>query len=80
MMRWGDYVWGWGMGFGWLVMIGFWVIVILGVVFLVRALSGGAGKGETPLDILKKRYARGEITREEFEKMKTDLYGDKEHS
>lgn len=79
-MHWGEYGWGWGMGFGWLFMIGFWVLVILGVVFLVRTLLGGAGKGETPLDILRKRYARGEITREEFEKMKSDLYGDKEHS
>jgi putative membrane protein len=32
-----------------------------------------AGQAETPLDILKRRYARGEITREEFEAMKEDL-------
>nr|WP_290667079.1 SHOCT domain-containing protein [Ardenticatena sp.] len=30
-------------------------------------------QAETPLDILKKRYARGEITREEFERMRQDL-------
>ncbi|WP_407672316.1 SHOCT domain-containing protein [Noviherbaspirillum pedocola] len=30
---------------------------------------------ETPLDILKKRYARGELTREEFEQMKQDIQG-----
>jgi putative membrane protein len=33
----------------------------------------GAGDAETPLDIAKKRYARGEITREQFEQLKKDL-------
>ncbi|MGW8273170.1 MAG: SHOCT domain-containing protein [Thermodesulfovibrionales bacterium] len=64
------------MGFGWVFMIIFWAVIILAVVFLVKAVAGGArreGRGEMPLDILKRRYARGEITREEFEKMKDDL-------
>ena len=32
-----------------------------------------SGKGETPLSILKKRYARGEISKQEYDKMKKDL-------
>jgi putative membrane protein len=74
MMHWGDY--GWGMGFGWLFMIIFWALVILGVVYIFKMISERsrlAEKGETALDILKKRYAKGEISKEEFEKMKNDL-------
>ncbi|MDD5007456.1 MAG: SHOCT domain-containing protein [Syntrophorhabdaceae bacterium] len=75
-MHWGDY--GWGMGFGWIFMIIFWVLIILVVIYLVRLVTG-TGKqqqGETPIEILKKRYAKGEITKEEFEKMKGDITKD----
>ncbi len=74
MMHWGNY--GWGMGFGWLFMIIFWILVILGGVYLIKLIterSRPTEKGETALDILKKRYAKGEITKQEFEKMKDDL-------
>lgn len=74
MMYWGDY--GWGMGFGWIFMILFWILVILGIVFLVRLIAGfqkNKQSRESPLDILKKRYAKGEITKEEFQKMKDDM-------
>ncbi len=76
-MRW-DYGWGWGMGFGfgWLFMIIFWVFVALCVVYFIRMIAGSGKRGEkeeTAMDILKKRYAKGEITREEFDRMKDDI-------
>ena len=35
--------------------------------------QSGTGGSETPLDVLKKRYARGEISRDEFAQMKKDI-------
>lgn len=73
-MHWGEY--GWGMGFGWFFMVIFWVLVIVGIVYAVKLIAGGSKKEEkevTALDILKKRYAKGEITKGEFEQMKDDL-------
>jgi len=74
MMHWGDF--GWGMGFGSIWMILFWGLVIAGIAYFIQTISGRSkmrGSEETPLDILKKRYAKGEISKEEFEKMKDDL-------
>lgn len=65
--------------FGWFFMLLFWGLIIYGLIYLVRWLSdrdksGGAGKTpQAPLEILKMRYAKGEISREEFERMKKDL-------
>lgn len=72
MMHWNGYGWGMGIG-GWFLMILFWVLIILAVIYIARAVSNGRQKGETALDILKKRYAKGEISKEEFERMKDDL-------
>ncbi|RJQ48343.1 MAG: SHOCT domain-containing protein [Nitrospiraceae bacterium] len=72
----GDYGWGMGFGFGWIFMILFWVLVILGIVFVVKLVAGGfksEKKEESALDILKKRYAKGELNKEEFEERKKDL-------
>lgn len=67
---------GWGGGF----MMFVWIVVIALVVYvLVRNLGGNRDQSartespETGLDILKKRYAAGEISREEFEEKKRDL-------
>jgi putative membrane protein len=69
-----------GMGWGWLglgiVHMGlFWILVILGIVVLVKWLGGGGAPQleKRALDILKERYAKGELTREQFEQMKRDL-------
>ena len=73
----GDFGFG-HMWFGWI----FWLVLIALAVVLFRRFVPGAGTGnagynrgsdETPLEILKKRYARGEISKEEFERMKKDI-------
>ena len=73
---------GWGLGygfFGWLIMIFlFWILIVVGVVLVVRwFISEGKQKGlsteETALHILKKRYASGEIAKEQFETMRREL-------
>ena len=73
---------GWGMGwFGMIFMIIFWGLIIVGLVSLIRWLiqntSGkrqtGVRTGSNVMDILKERYAKGEIGRDEFESMKKDL-------
>ena len=70
MMHWGgDF----GMGFGgsWIFMILFWGLIILGVVYLVKIfLSGETKEGKksaSAQEILEKRFAKGEISQEEFE-------------
>ncbi len=75
----GNMMGGWGSFglFAWIFMIIFWILIILGVVALVRHLGGtkqnSVNKDKTPLDILKERYAKGEINKKEFEEMKKDL-------
>ncbi|MFV2041365.1 MAG: SHOCT domain-containing protein [Candidatus Hydrothermarchaeales archaeon] len=67
-------------GLGWMLMGGvfmilFWVAVILLIIWLYRQITGAQGvvQADSALEILKQRYARGEIGKEEFEKMKKDL-------
>ncbi|MCL5995149.1 MAG: SHOCT domain-containing protein, partial [Chloroflexi bacterium] len=72
-----------GFGFPFLGGIGmllFGAFIIIGIVLLAVWLAQNAGqssttapRGETPLDILKARYAKGEITREQYEEMRRDL-------
>jgi len=72
---------GWGMDyglFGWLIMFLFWILIIAAVVlgvrwFIDQGKLKGSGVEETPLDILRKRYASGEIDKEQFETMRREL-------
>ncbi len=78
--------WGWGMhpmGWMWgawgvfmlLLMFLFWGLVITGIVLGIRWLArqGGGPSSNSALEILRQRYARGEINKEEFEAKKRDL-------
>lgn len=77
MMGWGGG--GYGMFFGPLFMILTLVAVIAAIVLLVQWLGGGSWQGvqkptgPAPLDILKARFARGEIDRQEFDERRKAL-------
>ena len=76
MMHWNEGFYGFNMGhpLGWGMMIIFWIFIFMVIVYLAKNLRGSSRMGdETALDIIKKRYARGEISREEFEAYKHDL-------
>ncbi len=70
---------GFGGGFGWVFMILFWVLIIVSILALVKwmgtssSASGRSGSDNKALDILKERYARGEIDEQEFQKRKHEL-------
>ncbi len=58
----------------------FWIVVIIGIIFLIRWLTGSSSQrshevrsGDSALEILKIRYAKSEIGKEEFEQKKKDL-------
>jgi putative membrane protein len=79
-IHWGENmcgITGWGMTWiGRLCMILFWVLVLIGMVYLFKWIAESTRKNareETPMEILKKRYAKGEISKDEFDKIKDDL-------
>jgi len=78
------YEWGWGMHPMWwgawglgmmLMMLLFWGLVIVGLVAGIRWLlgQGKERRSDSAVEILRQRYARGEISKEEFEAKKRDL-------
>jgi putative membrane protein len=73
----GGWSWGLGMGLGWLMMLAFWGAVLLGVALLVGWLGGGRGNSapNSALEILRRRFAAGELTPEQFEQMRRTLHG-----
>ncbi len=77
---------GFGMGFGWfgfLLMAIFWITIIAAAIWFFSNLfpqnkqtnnqTASGDQSETAVTILKKRYARGEISKEEFETLRHDL-------
>jgi len=80
----GPWMRGWGYPMGFLstiLMFLFWIAVIVAILFLIRWLvvstrhhtDRKAGSTDSALEILKIRYAKGEINKEEFEQKKRDL-------
>jgi putative membrane protein len=71
-MWWMGGVWGIAMMF---MMFLFWILVIVGFGLAVRWLlsAGKLRRGDSALEILRQRYARGEIDKNEFEAKKKDL-------
>ncbi|MCJ7773751.1 MAG: SHOCT domain-containing protein [Desulfobacterales bacterium] len=72
------HMYGYGMyGMGGLFMGIVWIVILLvigySIYYFIKNKDISNGANETPLDILKKRYAKGEITKEEYEQMKEDL-------
>ncbi len=86
---WGGQYGGWGMmvpgmmgGFGWMWLMPVLWIVVLGLIIwaVVAAVRGSSesrssdsSKADSALEVLKRRYARGEINKEEYEEKKIDL-------
>ena len=59
--------------FGWLFMLLFLALLVLLVIWLVKAIFYSAASSSSAKSILASRYARGELTRKEYEQLKKDL-------
>jgi putative membrane protein len=69
------WMWGpWGIGMM-LIMLLFWSAVIVGLVLGIRWLlrQGREQRSDSAVEILRQRYARGEVSKDDFERMKKEL-------
>ena len=75
-------MWGEHEGMGWWMLFGsLWFVIFWGLIIWAagtisnRERRSGSGGSESPLEIAKRRYAQGEISREQFEQIRRDLNG-----
>lgn len=72
-----NYGFGGMFGFGWIFMVLFWGLVIWGIITLIRGASSGDNATRKDEDrseaILNERYAKGEISKQEYEEKKKDI-------
>jgi len=68
-------MWGYGLSwFGWLAMAAWWVLVVVGVVWLVRAaVSPGDHSGTSARRLLDERFAAGDLSVEEYDQRRRAL-------
>ncbi len=74
-----DGMMGFGFG-GFVVMLAWWAVIIYVIVWAIRQIANGGSRHDgvrraSAMDILKERYAKGEIDKREFEEKKKDLIG-----
>lgn len=73
-----NYMSGWTNGWGWLfglVHLAWWALLVAGAVIVFRSLAGGGRGGDRSLQILRERYARGEIDKPEYDERRRHLAG-----
>ncbi len=70
----GEYGHSWGMGWWWIIGL---IVIIAVIMIVIKSMNRDAGSTQSPgrsaLDLLKERYAKGEIDKQEFEERKRDL-------
>jgi len=69
-----------GFGFGWIFTLIFWALIIWAIIAFVKYISEKSNiksnsndQGDSAMKILKERYAKGEINKEEFEQKRKDI-------